>query len=138
MHAWCGGSPVGLTRRNALALRGKFDPFTNIKVRTMFIQTQDTPNPNSLKFIPGVPVLDTPTTVDFPNPQSAIRSPLALQLFRIDGVQRVFFGADFITITKVIIQLNTFRVIDYVQWTTSLMWTPLGLFEVSLYYSIGT
>lgn len=45
-------------------------------VRTMFIQTQDTPNPNCLKFIPGVTVLDSGTK-DFPNGQSAFCSPLA-------------------------------------------------------------
>ncbi|ELK14634.1 NFU1 iron-sulfur cluster scaffold like protein, mitochondrial [Pteropus alecto] len=133
-------------------------------VRYMFIQTQDTPNPNSLKFIPGKPVLET-RTMDFPTPAAAFRSPLArdstyelllkavpmtwpidqkqspshvpfiwikgfalstdvqsqsrdliqglclglldhklqprtLQLFRIEGVKGVFFGPDFITVTK--------------------------------------
>ncbi|KAK7112707.1 NFU1 iron-sulfur cluster scaffold homolog, mitochondrial-like [Littorina saxatilis] len=68
---------------------------------TMFIQTMDTPNPNSLKFIPGdgVKVLEG-GTFDFPNPQSAYCSPLAKMLFRIDGVKAVFFGQDFITATK--------------------------------------
>ena len=66
----------------------------------MFIQTQDTPNPNSLKFIPGVPVLEK-GTMDFPTPLSTRGSPLARQLFRIDGIKGVFFGADFITVTKV-------------------------------------
>ncbi|XP_058935814.1 NFU1 iron-sulfur cluster scaffold homolog, mitochondrial isoform X1 [Kogia breviceps] len=68
-------------------------------VRYMFIQTQDTPNPNSLKFIPGKPVLET-RTMDFPTPATAFRSPLARQLFRIEGVKSVFFGPDFITVTK--------------------------------------
>nr|XP_022319074.1 NFU1 iron-sulfur cluster scaffold homolog, mitochondrial-like [Crassostrea virginica] len=68
-------------------------------VRTMFIQTQDTPNPNSLKFVPGVQVLES-GTIDFPNPQSSACSPLAKLLFRIDGVKGVFFGPDFITVTK--------------------------------------
>ncbi|MBV96947.1 NFU1 iron-sulfur cluster scaffold mitochondrial, partial [Eschrichtius robustus] len=45
-------------------------------VRYMFIQTQDTPNPNSLKFIPGKPVLET-RTMDFPTPATAFCSPLA-------------------------------------------------------------
>jgi len=67
--------------------------------RTMFIQTQDTPNPNSMKFIPGVPVLDK-GTMDFPNIAAAQHSPLAKLLFRIEGVKGVFFGSDFITITK--------------------------------------
>jgi hypothetical protein len=46
----------------------------------MFIQTQDTPNPNSLKFIPGKPVLET-RTMDFPTPAAAFRSPLARYCF---------------------------------------------------------
>ncbi|XP_040849217.1 NFU1 iron-sulfur cluster scaffold homolog, mitochondrial [Ochotona curzoniae] len=71
----------------------------NNTVRYMFIQTQDTPNPNSLKFIPGKPVLET-RTMDFPTPASAFCSPLARQLFRIEGVKSVFFGPDFITVTK--------------------------------------
>ena len=67
----------------------------------MFIQVQSTPNPNSLKFVPGVPVLETGGTLDFPTPLSARGSPLARQLFRIDGVKGIFFGSDFITVTKV-------------------------------------
>ncbi|XP_014784246.1 NFU1 iron-sulfur cluster scaffold homolog, mitochondrial [Octopus bimaculoides] len=69
-------------------------------VRTMFIQTQDTPNPNSLKFIPGTQVLEAGTK-DFPNMASAHCSPLARQLFRVEGVRSVFFGSDFITINKI-------------------------------------
>ncbi|XP_076072568.1 NFU1 iron-sulfur cluster scaffold homolog, mitochondrial-like [Mytilus galloprovincialis] len=68
-------------------------------VRHMFIQTQETPNPNSLKFIPGVQVLEAGTK-DFPNASSTYCSTLAKQLFRIDGVKGVFFGTDFITVTK--------------------------------------
>lgn len=66
----------------------------------MFIQTQDTPNPNSLKFLPGVPVLEQGQTIDFPNGQAAFCSPLGKLLFRIEGVKSVFLGPDFITITK--------------------------------------
>ncbi|XP_076275905.1 NFU1 iron-sulfur cluster scaffold homolog, mitochondrial-like [Rhynchophorus ferrugineus] len=66
----------------------------------MFIQTQETPNPNSLKFIPGVKILDPGQTIDFPKPQDAYCSPLGKLLFRIDGVKSVFLGPDFITITK--------------------------------------
>ncbi|GAB1608020.1 NFU1 iron-sulfur cluster scaffold homolog, mitochondrial-like [Argonauta hians] len=69
-------------------------------VRTMFIQTQDTPNPNSLKFIPGTQVLEAGTK-DFPTLSSAQCSPLARQLFRVEGVRSVFFGSDFITVNKV-------------------------------------
>ncbi|XP_050959039.1 NFU1 iron-sulfur cluster scaffold homolog, mitochondrial [Labeo rohita] len=72
---------------------------TTMFIRNMFIQTQDTPNPNSLKFLPGRVVLET-GTMDFAGPRDAYCSPLARQLFRIDGVKSVFFGPDFITITK--------------------------------------
>lgn len=67
----------------------------------MFIQTQDTPNPNSLKFIPGVSVLGEGCTKDFPSAKDAYCSPLAKMLFRIEGVKAIFFGPDFITVTKV-------------------------------------
>jgi Fe-S cluster biogenesis protein NfuA len=65
----------------------------------MFIQTQDTPNPATLKFIPGVPVM-TQGTADFADSDAAKQSPLARRLFQIDGVTGVFFGADFIAVTK--------------------------------------
>lgn len=68
--------------------------------RSMFIQTQDTPNPDSLKFLPGVAVLEKGQTMDFPTHASALCSPLAKLLFRIEGVRSVFFGADFVTISK--------------------------------------
>lgn len=67
----------------------------------MFIQTQDTPNPQSLKFLPGKVVLEEGGTLDFPSISSAYCSPLAKLLFRVEGVRAVFFGPDFITITKV-------------------------------------
>lgn len=67
--------------------------------RCMFIQTQDTPNPNSVKFIPGRAVLEA-RTMDFPTPATAYCSPLARHLFRVEGVKSVFLGPDFITITK--------------------------------------
>ncbi|OQV22398.1 NFU1 iron-sulfur cluster scaffold-like protein, mitochondrial [Hypsibius exemplaris] len=69
-------------------------------VRTMFIQTQDTPNPNSLKFLPGRQVMEQ-GTADFPTIEKAGRSPLARLLFKIEGVKSVFFGPDFITITRI-------------------------------------
>ncbi|XP_050311347.1 NFU1 iron-sulfur cluster scaffold homolog, mitochondrial-like [Anthonomus grandis grandis] len=67
---------------------------------SMFIQTQETPNPNSLKFLPGTKVLETGETIDFPKAQDAYISPLAKLLFRIEGVKSVFLGPDFITVTK--------------------------------------
>jgi Fe-S cluster biogenesis protein NfuA len=65
----------------------------------MFIQTEATPNPATLKFIPGVTVLPD-GSADFPDESAAHASPLARRLFAIEGVEAVFFGADFVTITK--------------------------------------
>ena len=65
----------------------------------MFIQTEKTPNPSALKFIPGPHLLDEP--MDFPNKETAKISPLALRLFQIEGVDGVFIGTNFITVTKV-------------------------------------
>ncbi|KAK8579739.1 hypothetical protein V6N12_070049 [Hibiscus sabdariffa] len=67
--------------------------------RNMFIRTQSTPNPSSLMFYPGKAVMEVGST-DFPNARSAMNSPLAKALYEIDGVARVFFGSDFITVTK--------------------------------------
>lgn len=67
--------------------------------RSMFIQTQSTPNPLSLMFYPGKPVMEV-GSADFPNARVAMGSPLAKALYGIDGVARVFFGSDFITVTK--------------------------------------
>lgn len=66
----------------------------------MFIQTQDTPNPATLKFLPGRDVMGEGAVADFPEAGSADRSPLARALFAIPEVARVFFGADFISVTK--------------------------------------
>ena len=69
--------------------------------RSMFIQTQETPNPNSLKFLPGITVIEDGNTYDFPNPKTAVgKSQLARLLFKIEGVKSVFFGKDFVTVTK--------------------------------------
>jgi len=66
----------------------------------MFIQTEETPNPASLKFIPdGIVVMENDTT-NFKTKEQALKSPLAEDLFKIDGVVSVFFGSDFITVTK--------------------------------------
>jgi len=65
----------------------------------MFIQTESTPNPATLKFLPGCAVL-AGGTADFRDASTAARSPLAERLFRVDGVAGVFLGADFISITK--------------------------------------
>ncbi|TCD16297.1 NifU family protein [Oricola cellulosilytica] len=66
----------------------------------MFIQTEATPNPATLKFLPGKVVMDA-GTADFRDPEAAsAQSPLAARLFAVDGVTGVFFGYDFVTITK--------------------------------------
>lgn len=65
----------------------------------MFIQTESTPNPATLKFLPGLPVLEA-GTADFPTEEAASRSPLARRIFAVEGVKAVFFGTDFITVTK--------------------------------------
>ncbi|MES2471869.1 MAG: NifU family protein [Pseudomonadota bacterium] len=66
----------------------------------MFIQTESTPNPATLKFLPGRDVMGEGGVADFPDSSSAGRSPLAKALFSIPEVSRVFFGADFISVTK--------------------------------------
>ena len=65
----------------------------------MFIQTESTPNPATLKFIPGRPVLPG-EPLDMRTVDEASQSPLARQLFEIDGVSGVFYGSDFIAVTK--------------------------------------
>src|ERR1700742_1408366 len=66
---------------------------------SMFIQTEATPNPATLKFIPGRTVLDS-GTMEFSNREAATRSPLAEKLFGVPGVTSVFYGSDFVTVTK--------------------------------------
>lgn len=67
----------------------------------MFIQTEETPNPATLKFIPDGQIVLEKGTAEFKNQkQAATKSPLALQLLEIKGVEGVFFGRDFITVTK--------------------------------------
>ncbi len=65
----------------------------------MFIQTESTPNPHSLKFLPGRTVLAN-SAQDFPTPESAAGSPLAREIFSTEGVRRVYFADDFVTVTK--------------------------------------
>src|SRR6202161_4590510 len=65
----------------------------------MFIQTKATPNPATLKFIPGRIVLDS-GTLEFASREAAARSPLAEKLFGVPGVTSVFYGSDFVTVTK--------------------------------------
>jgi Fe-S cluster biogenesis protein NfuA len=65
----------------------------------MFIQTEPTPNPATLKFLPGRAVMER-GTANFPEPGAAQRSPLAQRLFALPGVAGVFLGGDFITVSK--------------------------------------
>jgi len=65
----------------------------------MFIQTEATPNPATLKFLPGKSVLGQ-GTLDIPNKEAATQSPLAERLFGLPNVSGVFFGSDFISVTK--------------------------------------
>ncbi|ETW87667.1 hypothetical protein HETIRDRAFT_307255 [Heterobasidion irregulare TC 32-1] len=65
----------------------------------MFIQTETTPNEDSLKFIPGVSVMET-GSAEFLDTRTALTSPLALRLMGIEGVRAVFFGPDFVTVSK--------------------------------------
>jgi len=65
----------------------------------MFIQTEATPNPSTMKFVPGRPVLES-GTLDLRDAAQAEQSPLAERLFGVRGVSGVFFGSDFITVTK--------------------------------------
>src|SRR5271170_2530910 len=65
----------------------------------MFIQTEATPNPATLKFLPGRSVLDN-GTLDLRGPEQAAQSPLAERLFSVAGISGVFFGSDFIAVTK--------------------------------------
>ncbi len=69
------------------------------KARTMFIQTEATPNPATLKFLPGIVVMNS-GTFDARDAEEGAGSPLAQRLFAIPGVAGVFFGYDFITVTK--------------------------------------
>ena len=65
----------------------------------MFIQTESTPNPATLKFLPGRTVLAA-GTADFPGEEAAQASPLARRIFAVDGVVGVFLGPDFVSVSK--------------------------------------
>jgi len=76
-------------------------PYRNAveKEEGLFIQTEQTPNPSTLKFLPGRVVMEK-GTMDFASADAAAPSPLAKRLFAVEGVERVFFGSDFVTVTK--------------------------------------
>jgi len=89
--------PASLHGRGQSAIR---QPWQYQQARTMFLQTETTPNEDSIKFIPGQPLSETGQTHEFLSSQDARKSPLAISLFDIPGVKLVFFGPDFISITK--------------------------------------
>lgn len=91
--------PFGQSKHPTSLLPQNFPLWRTVHKRNMFIQTQSTPNPLSLMFHPGKPVMEIGSS-DFPNARAAMTSPLAKALFSIDGITRVFFGSDFITVTK--------------------------------------
>lgn len=85
----------------------KTQRFSPSGVRTIFIQTENTPNPDALKFLPNhriIPAGMTTPFIEYLNPRSTIApphpSPLAAKLMNIDGITSVFYGTDFITVTK--------------------------------------
>lgn len=88
-----------LPARPANVVAGRFG-FNTLQRRGLFIQTAVTPNPNSVKFLPGSVVMENESTFDFPSVRAASASPLARRLFQIDGVVGVMFGPDFVTVTK--------------------------------------
>ncbi|MEM6903776.1 MAG: NifU family protein [Pseudomonadota bacterium] len=66
----------------------------------MFIETEDTPNPATIKFLPGREVMGRDGTADFRDADAAGRSPLASRLMGVDGVEGVFLGYDFVSVSK--------------------------------------
>ncbi len=66
----------------------------------MFIQTEATPNPDTVKFLPGLPVAGFGGPYDYPDRASTSSSRLARALFEVDGVERVFLGSDFVSVSK--------------------------------------
>jgi Fe-S cluster biogenesis protein NfuA len=89
----------------------------------MFIQTEQTPNPATLKFLPGCTVMER-GTLDITEPDGAMHSPLARSLFTVDGVAGVFLGTDFIAVTKT----------DGRDWTTM---KPMVLGAIMEHYTSG-
>ena len=88
------------TRRSPYPSNLHSSPIARILSRSMFIQTETTPNPQSLKFLPGREVLpeEHGTGANFASTMDAVRSPLAKQLFQVLGVTTVFFGRDFVSV----------------------------------------
>lgn len=92
----------------------------------MFIQTEGTPNPATLKFLPGCDVMNATGqgSANFTGVEMAARSPLALRLFELDGVAGVYLGGDFVTVTKT----------DAIEWETM---KPLVLGAMMEHFTAG-
>ncbi|ORX89775.1 HIRA-interacting protein 5 [Basidiobolus meristosporus CBS 931.73] len=97
LHLGQSTGTAGLTPKVNILRR---NPALLIQARNMFIKTEETPNEDSLKFLPGVAVMKQGGTAEFLNPKEAATSNLAKALFKVDGIQSVFYGPDFITVTK--------------------------------------
>ncbi|KAK9762772.1 hypothetical protein K7432_011181 [Basidiobolus ranarum] len=94
------GTPTNAFRLSPRVNMVRKQPAIMSQVRTMFIKTEETPNQDSLKFLPGIPVMKQGGTAEFLNPKEAATSNLAKALFKVEGIQSVFYGPDFITVTK--------------------------------------
>ncbi|KAI1649638.1 HIRA-interacting protein 5 [Daldinia loculata] len=108
-HAHTSSQALGISARSRPVLQtaSRLPTVAPRGVRSIFIQTETTPNPDALKFLPNHRVVpsEVPTPfIEYLNPRSTIAppypSPLAAQLMNIDGVTSVFYGPDFITVTK--------------------------------------
>ncbi|CEP21451.1 unnamed protein product [Cyberlindnera jadinii] len=71
-----------------------------LSLRSLFIQTEDTPNDHALKFLPSQTILPEGDTIEYTSGREAAASPLARKLFAVDGVKTVMFGGNFITVEK--------------------------------------
>ncbi|KAJ1678996.1 hypothetical protein EV182_002941 [Spiromyces aspiralis] len=100
-HATPQGSVTTLVNYRRQSVQSLLFQPAGVPRRTMFIQTEATPNEDALRFIPGVPVLeDTTNTIEFMSAREALKSPLATRLFGVDGVKSVMFGSEFISVVK--------------------------------------
>lgn len=89
--------------RNKLLIQNKFKTFKINFPRfffAVFVKTQSTPNPHFIKFLPGKDILPEGETHDFSNVRQALNSPLAKKLFEVEGINRVFYGKDFVSVGK--------------------------------------
>ena len=82
------------------ASRPPFSLGTNIGARNLFIQTQESPNPNTMIFRPGKEVMGDQGIMEFTSGATSHHSPLARRIFRIDGVVNLLYGPDFVSVTK--------------------------------------